>query len=141
VSIIIPADRQGYQGRSHSLYYCDANEPGSYAWYETAFMFMPMLGRQGRQDPFALAPGSEAAKALLPGMSEYQVAWPFTRLVVDEIDDFLDRWLEWFAAAAQGQLHRPTMMPERPAEGLAGGRPLNPSPAQTPQGGRNLNHQ
>jgi len=117
VSITIPADYRGYEGRSHSLYYCDASESGAYAWYETAFMVMPMLQRQGRQDPFALAPGVESAKALWPGMSEYQVAWPFTRLVVGDIDDFLDRWLGWFAAAAQGQLQRPTMMPERPAEG------------------------
>ncbi len=124
VSITIPADRQGYEGRSHSLYYCDANEPDSYAWYETAFMFTPGLPRQGRQDPFALPPGAESAKALWPGMSEYQVAWPFTRLVVGDIDDFLDRWLGWFAAAAQGQLQHPMMMPERPAEGTwrRGGR-------------------
>ncbi len=26
VSITIPADRQGYEGRNHSLYYCNANE-------------------------------------------------------------------------------------------------------------------
>jgi len=124
VSITIPADRQGYEGRSHSLYYCDANEPDSYAWYETAFMFTPGLPRQGRQDPFALPPGAESAKALWPGMLEYQVAWPFTRLVVGDIDDFLDRWLGWFAAAAQGQLQHPMMMPERPAEGTwrRGGR-------------------
>lgn len=124
VSIIIPADRRGYEGRSHSLYYCDANEAGSYAWYETAFMFTPVLPRQGRQDPFALPPGEESAKALWPGISEYQVAWPFTRLVVGDIDEFLDRWLGWFAAAAQGELQHPTMMPERPVEGTwrRGGR-------------------
>jgi len=124
VSITIPADREGYEGRSHSLYYCDVNEPGSYAWHETAFIFTPGLPRQGRQDPFALPPGAESAKALSPGISEYQVAWPFTRLIVGEIDDYLDRWLGWFAAAAQGQLQRPMMMPERPAEGTwrRGGR-------------------
>ncbi len=57
-------------------------------------------------------------------MSEYQVAWPFTRLVVSDIDDVLDRWLAWFAAAAQGQLQHPMTMPERPAEGTwrRGGR-------------------
>ncbi len=124
VSIIIPADRQGYEGRSHSLYYCDAIEPGSYAWYETAFMVSPGLPQQGRQDPFALPPGAESAKALWPGMSEYQVAWPFTQLLVGDTDDFLDRWLGWFAAAAQGQLQHPMMMPERSAEGTwrRGGR-------------------
>jgi len=107
-----------------ATYYCDVNEPGSYAWHETAFIFTPGLPRQGRQDPFALPPGAESAKALSPGISEYQVAWPFTRLIVGEIDDYLDRWLGWFAAAAQGQLQHPMMMPERPAEGTwrRGGR-------------------
>ncbi len=69
------------------------------------------------QDPFALLPGEASAKALWSGMAEYQVAWPFTRLVVGELDEFVDRWLGWFAAAVQGALHRPSTMPERRPEG------------------------
>jgi serine/threonine-protein kinase len=28
----------GYAGRGHSLYYCDAQTAGTYAWFETAFV-------------------------------------------------------------------------------------------------------
>lgn len=81
-------------------------------------MNMPLIRREPRgQDPFALPPGEQSAKALWSGMAEYQVAWPFTALVTGDLDEFVDRWLGWFAAAAQGSLQRPSSMPERPAEG------------------------
>jgi hypothetical protein len=31
-------DRYGYEGRSHSLWFCDAHDEGVYRWFETAFM-------------------------------------------------------------------------------------------------------
>lgn len=120
ITIVIPTDQYGYEGRSHSLYYCDAEQAGSYSWYETAFMVMPLVRkdqRQGRQDPFALPPGEAAAKALWSGMAEYQVAWPFTELVVEDLGEFVDRWVGWFAAAVEGRLTRPNQMPERRTEG------------------------
>ena len=113
----IPEDRYQYEGRSHSLWFCDAEVAGEYAWYETAFMVSALIARRGRQDPFALAPGEEAAKALWMGMAEYQVAWPFTRLSLGELDEFIDRWAGWFADAAAGRLTHPTTMPERQAHG------------------------
>ena len=38
ISVSRPADRSGYRGRSHSLWYCDAQEQGVFRWFETAFM-------------------------------------------------------------------------------------------------------
>lgn len=113
----IPEDRYQYEGRSHALWFCDAEAASEYAWYETAFMVSPLIARRGRQDPFALAPGEEAAKALWMGMAEYQVAWPFTRLTLEEFEDFIDRWAGWFADAVAGRLMHPTTIPERQAHG------------------------
>ena len=109
----IPSDPHGYEGRSHSLWFCDAREEGRYRWYETAFMFSPLIGKQGKKDPFALDPGEEAAKALWAGMAEFQLAWPLDPVNVGELDEFIDRWATWFANAAQGGLARPSRMPER----------------------------
>ena len=67
----IPVDRYEYEGRSHSLWFCDAETAGEHAWYETAFMVSALIPRRGRQNPFALAPGEAAAKALWTGMAEY----------------------------------------------------------------------
>lgn len=119
VSVVIPADRSGYEGRSHSLYFCDAQQEGAYAWFETAFMDSPVMGGRGRrgQDPFALQPGDAAGKALANAMTEYQVAWPFTEIVAGEPEPFVDRWVGWFADAAGGLLSRPMMMPERRPDG------------------------
>lgn len=117
ITVVIATDAYGYGGRSHSLYYCDAQHAGSYAWYETAFMHNAVRRQRSSQDPFALPPGKESAKALWPGMSEYQVAWPFTELVLGELDDFIDRWAGWFAAGVQGRLSHPSQMPERSSEG------------------------
>jgi eukaryotic-like serine/threonine-protein kinase len=117
LTIHIPQDRFGYEGRSHSLWYCDAHEAGHYQWFENAFMFSPFLAQQGRKDPFALNPGEESAKALWAGIAEFQVAWPFTAVSIGELDEFINRWASWFAAAAQGQLQHPSQVPERSPNG------------------------
>lgn len=117
VNVRIPADRLQYEGRSHSLWYCDAKQAAQFQWYETAFMISSLVNQRGLQDPFALNPGEAAAKALSNVMAEYQVAWPFTEIPLDDIDEFLDRWADWFAKAAQGELGHPSRMPERDPQG------------------------
>ena len=63
-------DSHGFEGRSHSLWYCDAQEAGVFRWYEMAFMIMPSIPKRGRIDPFALSPGRDAYVALSPVMGE-----------------------------------------------------------------------
>ena len=117
VTVGIPPDPFGYEGRSHSLWYCDAQEPGIFRWYETAFMINPFIERRGRLDPFALEPGEEAYGALSPVMTEYQVAWPFTPIDQGNETEFIERWMAWFADAAEGRLQHPSQMPERDPKG------------------------
>lgn len=112
-----PRDRWGYEGRSHSLWYCDAQEEGVLRWYESAFMITPLIARRGTLDPFALEPGEEAYGALSPVMTEYQVAWPFTPIDQGCEGEFIERWINWFADAAEGKLRHPTHMPERDPKG------------------------
>lgn len=90
LSLRIPQDRFQYEGRSHSLWFCDAQTEGEYGWYETAFMVSPLILHRRFQDPFALAPGEESAKALWTGIAEYQSAWPFNRLELGSLDEFID---------------------------------------------------
>ena len=113
LSLRVPADRSGYEGRSHSLWFCDAQEVGRYQWFETAFMFSPLIAKTARQDPFSLNPGEDAAAAVGAGMAHIQVAWPFTALTPGDLDEFIGRWAAWLADASQGQIHRPSSMPER----------------------------
>jgi hypothetical protein len=109
VSVVLPPNRAGWEGRSHSLWYCDAQREGEYGWFETAFMAL----RGGRsQEPFALQPG-DAEGAVSTVMTSTQVAWPFTELVPGETDEFVDRWIGWFGAAVKGELFRPSTLPER----------------------------
>jgi hypothetical protein len=117
LGVRIPPDRHGYEGRSHSLWYCDAQDVERYQWFETAFMISPLIHKRARQDPFALDPGKESAKALWTGISEFQVAWPFVPLSMVNLDQFIDRWITWFADGAQGRLQHPSSMPEQPSEG------------------------
>lgn len=117
ISVRIPPDRYGYEGRSHSLWFGDVQIESEYAWFETAFMVSALIPRRGRQDPFALDPGEESAKAVWNGMAEFDAAWPFTPVAVDDLAEFIDRWGGWFAAASQGTLGHPSSMPERAASG------------------------
>jgi eukaryotic-like serine/threonine-protein kinase len=119
LSLKIPAaGRDDYQGRSHSLWYCDAQQAGEFHWYETAFMPHPMKQFVAYQEPFALNPNSDSGAALRAGASfNAQVAWPFTLLDVGDPDEFIGRWAGWLAEASQGQLRRPPIMPERDVQG------------------------
>jgi len=117
LSIQIPANSYEYEGRSHSLWFCDAREMGNYQWFETAFMISPLIPGRGRQNPFALDPSEESRMALAPGLTEFQVAWPFTPIVLGQMEEFINRWAAWLADASQGKLAHPNSMPERLAEG------------------------
>jgi eukaryotic-like serine/threonine-protein kinase len=117
VGIAMPPDQYGYEGRSHSLWFCDAQEKAQYAWFETAFMISPLTARQSTRDPFALEPGPEATEAIAPIMGAFQVAWPFTRLDADGLDDFVGRWAGWLADVSERRLHRPNTMPEGDPQG------------------------
>lgn len=64
LSLEIPPDGADYEGRSHSLWFGDIQEMGRFAWFETAFMVSALIPNRGRQDPFALDPGEQAAKAV-----------------------------------------------------------------------------
>jgi serine/threonine-protein kinase len=117
IDLRIPPDRFEYEGRSHSLWFCDAQTVGELRWYETAFMISPLIAKRGRQDPFALPPGGQSGQALGAAMTEFDVAWPFTPLEPGNDGEFIERWMAWFAQAAQGKLSNPSTMPERRPEG------------------------
>ena len=117
VTLSVPPDRSGYEGRSHSLWYCDAHEAGKFEWFETAFMITPLVPMRARQDPFALAPGKEAAQALWVGMAEFQLACPFTQARPGDMSELIERWAGWLAKASSRDLSHPSQMPERETGG------------------------
>jgi serine/threonine-protein kinase len=117
LSLKIPTDQYGYGGRSHSLWFGDVQVVDQYGWYETAFWFNPLMQRNSTQTPFSIDPGPEAASAVGAGINQFAVAWPFTPLVVGELNEFIDRWAGWFADAEQGRLVYPSHMPERTPDG------------------------
>lgn len=115
--VTFPRSPYDYEGRAHSFWFGDIQDEGAFAWYETAFMHTPLGSRGSTIDPFACDPGENAAKAVWNGMAEYQVAWPFTRLEPENLDEFIERWAGWFAAASSGQLGHPSRMPEHSPQG------------------------
>jgi len=117
IRITVPTTRHDYEGRAHSLWYCDAQSEDVFRWFETAFM-NGLTGPQASvMAPFALQPESQANLALSPGMNPWAVAWPFSPIDQGEGEDFLRRWIDWFAAAAEGKLIYPSRMPERNPQG------------------------
>ena len=114
IVVSFPSDGYGYRGRSHSLWYCDAKVPDTFRWYETAFM---RIFASTDVAPFALNPAKDAYRALSRGLDVFQIAWPFTAVDQGGEDDFIDRWIAWFADAADGKLRYPRQMPERETKG------------------------
>jgi hypothetical protein len=101
----------GYRGRSHSLWYCDAEEAGRFSWYETAFMDSPLTGGNSSIRPFALPP-DEGAIAFSPVMGTKQLARSLRRLIPGRVDDFINEWADRLGAAYEGRLSAPSRMPE-----------------------------
>jgi len=116
-AILLSAQGQdGYRGRAHSLWYCDAQEQGRYGWFETAFM-RTFPDSSQPISPFSLTPGEESAGALSVAMTPFQVAWPFSPLSHVDLDEFIVRWAEWLGDAAAGGLRAPASLPERDVRG------------------------
>jgi len=108
-----PRDRYDYEGRAHSLWFCDAHDEGVYRWYEIAFMVRPSIPERSTLDPFALPPTDvNAAHAFTPVMDIRQIAWQPLPFDQGDEEQFIERWLAWFAAAADGTLGHPSRMPE-----------------------------
>ena len=105
--------KNGWNGRAHALWFCDAFEDGRFAWYEMAFMDFAFSGGRAMIEPYSLEP-HEATAAFMGVVGTMQLGWPVTELDRDEPDEFIDRWIGWFADGVEGKLVRPSTMPERP---------------------------
>ena len=106
VAVTIEGDPHGYRGRADSLWFADAQQAGTYQWFETGFELMALTSQVSEFQPFPLDGGNDAALALLAGLHTHQVAWPFTLLTLGDLDDFIDRWAGWLAEGSNGRLHR-----------------------------------
>lgn len=113
-----PMDRyQKYEGRAHSLWFCDAQQEGVYRWYELAFMVSPFIAERYSIEPFSMPPSDEdAAMCFASITSTRQLAWPPQPFDQGEEDQFIERWMGWLADAAEGRLSHPQSMPEKRGE-------------------------
>ncbi|MBM4590150.1 protein kinase [Rhodococcus hoagii] len=115
ISVEMTGVTDRWAGRSHSIWYCDAQNEGEYYWYETAFH---NLSSSFRLEPYSrAASGRDTEMALQRVIHNEQVAVGFTALVGEAVDEFVERWIERFALAARDQLPRPMVMPEGNVQG------------------------
>lgn len=105
-----------WRGRGHGLYFADAFAEGSFKWVETSFMH---TDERNRDDPH-MEPISQTdlediglQAAFNDVQGRLQVVWPPTPLDFGDWDEFIQRWLTWFAEASMGRLKRPAQLPER----------------------------
>ena len=97
IAVRKPLDRYSYEGRSHSLWFCDAQEEKVYRWYELAFMVQPLIAQRFTLDPFALPPTDEdAAGSLTPVVTVRQVAWSPEPFDQGNEDQRMEHWAQQF---------------------------------------------
>ncbi|MFA5308222.1 MAG: serine/threonine-protein kinase [Dehalococcoidales bacterium] len=109
-----PRDHYDYEGRAHSLWYCDAHDEGIYRWYELAFMVGVFHGERGILNPFAMPPNEGAAGAFTSVMgTARQIAWQPVPFNQGNEEQFFERWLACFAGAVDGSISMPSHMPEQ----------------------------
>src|SRR5665811_209864 len=111
--IIAIPDGERARGRSHSLWYCDAQEADVYRWYELAFMMSGLVRQQPGLQPFALEPsGRDAAYPFASVTHTHQLDWDPEPFDQGSELQFIDRWIDWLVDAAQGKSLHPRIMPE-----------------------------
>ena len=115
IQLLQTSTHNDYPGRSHSLWYCDALREGQFEWFELAFMDAPLLGGRRRMAPYAAQP-EEISIAFERVISGAQLAWPLEQLDRADPQEFVDRWIGWFAEASNSKLFRPSTMPEKPVK-------------------------
>lgn len=107
IGVSVNAPNSTYKGRSHSLWYCDVQESGVFRWYETAFRSSGLSRVPRTTEPFDLPPNRDSFLAHSNVMHTVDVAMPFVAIDQGGEDDFIDRWIGWFASGVQGQLREP----------------------------------
>jgi serine/threonine-protein kinase len=112
VGVTIPRDSYDYEGRLHSLWYCDAEQDGAYRWYELGFMYGVFQRQQFVHFPAAMDPSPDTGHSIGRGMGTIELARPLAAIDQGEQEAFVERWLGWLAQAVAGQLRRPSSMPE-----------------------------
>lgn len=112
IQLLQTSSHNAYFGRSHSLWYCDALHEGQFEWFELAFMD---LRNHQRMVPYAAQP-EEISIAFERVISGTQLAWPLEQLDRADPNEFVDRWIGWFAEASDSKLFRPSTMPEKPVK-------------------------
>ncbi|MEN4466857.1 protein kinase [Mycolicibacterium conceptionense] len=114
ISVNMPGSGPGgFTGRSHSLWYCDAQHEDRFAWYEVAFHQLFSLNNIV---PTSMS-ANESHVVFENVTSSIGIARPFVEVDPTNLTPFLDRWLGWFAQAALGQLQHPGDMPEENPQG------------------------
>ena len=115
IQLLQTSTHNDYFGRSHSLWYCDVLHKGQFEWFELAFMDSPFSGSRRRVEPYAAQP-EESSIAFEGVFGSTQLAWPLEQLDRADPQEFVDRWIGWFAEASNSKLFRPSTMPEKPIE-------------------------
>lgn len=112
IELLQTSSQNEYPGRSHSLWYCDALHKGQFEWFELAFMDWR---NHQRMVPYAAQP-EEISITFERVISGTQLAWPLEQLDRADPQEFVDRWIGWFAEASNSKLFRPSTIPEKPVE-------------------------
>ncbi|WP_431236131.1 serine/threonine-protein kinase (plasmid) [Mycolicibacterium psychrotolerans] len=116
LSVSFPRSGGNYTGRNHSLWYADLQAENEFGWYEIAFAATPGR-RRSLTEPYDVRPSWDAGSVLAGTSQHHQVVWPVTLWRPGDLDEPINRWAQWFAAAIEGTLQRPSQIPERPVDG------------------------
>lgn len=115
LGVMIPVTQSSYQGRAHSLWYCDAQQEGVYRWYELGFGISALTGRQANLIPLDLDPeNTDAVLAMSNTSHTFEIARNPGPIDQSDATEFVDRWVGYFADGILGNLAAPSQLPENP---------------------------
>jgi eukaryotic-like serine/threonine-protein kinase len=109
------ADHPFCGGRGANLWFGDLRETGTYSWFEQSYMISALLPRESMLvEPFGVSKPEHLAEVdrAHSMMATLQRASKLRLIEGSGVDPFIERWLERFAMAAQGQLQKPNPMPD-----------------------------
>lgn len=106
---------QSCAGRGANLWYGDLAGSRSFGWYEQSYMISASATERPALEPFGVSHEAHldgVDEAHSPVTAMLQRASRLRSIEGRDLESFIERWLERFAAAARGALQKPASLPD-----------------------------
>jgi len=96
---------------SANLWFAQGKREDEYRWWEISYMAHPLMRSHPKFQPYAVENLEDADIAMAPGMANVQLGSKPKMIDGEKTYEFIDRWIDLFTKALNGELRYPSHLP------------------------------